>query len=385
MSVSDLSAFLPTAVVTLGSAMAAAWLADRMRLWHALTFVAAVGSLVTLVNLLVLSRLMLLGADDFGALALTIVYSVMVGLLAALIVGHKTSAALGRLVSVASSLEHDRLHVRVGEVGGSRDLRLLAEAIDKATERLQTALAMERTVESQRRDLMTSLSHDLRTPLARLNAIIEAIDDGVIDDHDSIGHYTDEIRRSVRALVAMIDAMFEIAQTDRALVGEVEPVVLGQLVAEVVDLCWLEAIDRQIALEVDLGSAADVPCSPQFARALYSLLDNAVRYTDTGGRVTISGSRVGETIEIKVEDTGLGIEADDLPRVFEPFWRADQARATRGSGLGLTLARRISEALGGGIEVESVPERGSRFCVWVPVGDPGSVAKKGRPALAETR
>jgi len=367
MSFADISAFLPTATVTLACAMAAAWLADRMRLWHALTFVAAVGSLVTLVNLLVLSRLMLLGADDFGALALTIVYSVIVGLLAALIVGHKTGAALGRLVSMASSLEHDRLHVRVGEVGGSRDLRLLAEAIDQATERLQTAIAMERAVESQRRDLMTSLSHDLRTPISRLNAIIEAIDDGVITDDDSISHYTGEIRRSIRALVAMIDAMFEIAQTDRGLLGDADGVELRQLVAEAVDLCWLEATEKQVTLDVELGAAADIVCSPQFARAIYSLLDNAVRYTEAGGHVSLQGCRVGETIEISVEDTGVGIGAEDLPRVFEPFWRADQARSTRGSGLGLTLARRISEALGGGIEVQSEPQRGSRFAVWVPV------------------
>jgi signal transduction histidine kinase len=99
---------------------------------------------------------------------------------------------------------------------------------------------------------------------------------------------------------------------------------------------------------------------------VHSLLDNAVRYTPAGGRVTLHAGLDAAGISLSVQDSGPGIAADELPRVFEAFWRADPARSSRGSGLGLTLAKRIVEALGGHIEASSNPDRGSRFDVSVP-------------------
>jgi len=99
---------------------------------------------------------------------------------------------------------------------------------------------------------------------------------------------------------------------------------------------------------------------------VHSLLDNAVRYTPADGWVTLGARAGGDGIRLSVEDSGPGIAADELPRVFEAFWRADPARSSRGAGLGLTLAKRIVEALGGRIEASSTPERGSRFDVSVP-------------------
>jgi signal transduction histidine kinase len=101
-------------------------------------------------------------------------------------------------------------------------------------------------------------------------------------------------------------------------------------------------------------------------RVLQNLVQNAIRHTPADGTVRIHARRGAEELEVSVEDTGEGIAPEALEHVFEPFWRADQARAGEGAGLGLTLAKRIVEALGGHIRVESVPTQGSRFAVLLP-------------------
>ena len=141
---------------------------------------------------------------------------------------------------------------------------------------------------------------------------------------------------------------------------------LREAVQGALDLCGPEAADKRIAIDVDLGGADRSACSPKLARVVHTLLDNAVRYTPPGGRVVIRGEAGAEGLRLSVQDSGPGIPAEELPRVFEAFWRADPARSSRGSGLGLTLAKRIVEALGGRIEASSGPERGSRFDVSVP-------------------
>jgi signal transduction histidine kinase len=101
---------------------------------------------------------------------------------------------------------------------------------------------------------------------------------------------------------------------------------------------------------------------------VHTLVDNAIRYTAPGGRVTVHASAGDFGIRVAVEDTGTGIAPDHLPRIFEPFWRGDPARSSRGAGLGLTLAKRIVEGLGGEIRASSTPDHGSRFDVSVPTG-----------------
>jgi len=124
--------------------------------------------------------------------------------------------------------------------------------------------------------------------------------------------------------------------------------------------------EKRIAVSASLGGSGGVACSPHLERVLLNLLQNAVRHTPEDGTVRIEAHRAGERIELAVEDDGDGIATEELPRVFEPFWRGDRARSTPGSGLGLALAKRIVEALGGEISAESEPLRGARFLVTLP-------------------
>ena len=272
-------------------------------------------------------------------------YSVTAGVAAALIVGRSNTRALRRLVAMARSLGDNRLDARAGDLRAGPELRLLGETLDQAAARLAAGIEAERAIEAQRRDLMTSLSHDLRTPIANLRAMVEAIDEGIVRDPETLTRYTAEMRRSVMALVTMVDDLFELAQVDAAeFARDARSVPLAEAVQGALDLCRPEAAEKRIRLEVDLGDAGQSPCSPKLARVVHSLLDNAVRYTPAGGSVTLRAGLDADGINLTVEDSGPGIAADELPRVFEAFWRADPARSSRGSGLGLTLAKRIVEA-----------------------------------------
>ena len=123
---------------------------------------------------------------------------------------------------------------------------------------------------------------------------------------------------------------------------------------------------KGLAVETSIENAVEAACSPRLARVLQNLVQNAVRHTPADGTVLVVARRDRAELEIAVEDTGEGIAPEDLVRVFEPFWRGDPARSGAGSGLGLALAERIVDALGGTIRAESQPSRGSRFAVRLP-------------------
>jgi signal transduction histidine kinase len=229
-----------------------------------------------------------------------------------------------------------------------------------------SAHAVEEVVEAQKRDLVTAVSHDLRTPLASLRAMIEAIDDGVVDDTETMRRYASEMRRSVDALGALVDDLFELIQLDAAAIGTEATATLDEVLGAALAACAGSATEKGLRLETDLDGAHGAPCSPRLERVLQNLLQNAIRHTPADGTVRVEARRAGGGLEVSVEDNGEGIRAEYLPLVFDPFWRGDASRTEDGSGLGLTLAKRIVESLGGHIEVESEPAAGSRFAVLVP-------------------
>jgi signal transduction histidine kinase len=358
----------PIALATLISSIAARGLVRRAGLGPTMVAIALVASLVTVLDVLVLNHFMLLDPGNRAEILSVALYSLTAGVAAALIVGRNTTDAIGRLVGMARAIGRNDLEARVGELHAGPDLQLLADALDQAAARLDAALALERQTESERRDLMTSISHDLRTPLASLRSMVEAISDGVVDDTETVRRYTAEMLRSIMSLVELVDDLFELAQTDVARLAAEEPLIpLADAVRQAVDLCGADAAAKAVRLEVELGAAGMRACSPKLARVIHSLVDNAVRHTPAGGLVSVRAAATPARIQVSVQDTGDGIPDDQLDRVFEPFWRGDPSRSGRGSGLGLTLAKRIVEALGGHIEATSSPETGARFQISVPI------------------
>ncbi len=361
----------PITAATVVTSIAARSLVRRAGLAATMIAIAVVASLVTVLDLLVLNHFMLVNPGNRAEIGLVALYSLTAGVAAAMIVGRTTNQAIGRLVGMARALGDNRLDARVGDLGASPELQLLAGALDQAAARLDAAIEAERQVEAERRDLITSMSHDLRTPLANLRSTVEAINDGVVDDPETVRRYAAEMLRSIMALVELVEDLFELTQVDTASFAEDSRMIpLAEAVQRATDLCSETAAAGRVEVRAELGDAARSLCSPKLTRVVHSLIDNAVRHTPPGGSVTIEAHSDAAGLRIAVQDTGEGIADDQLQRVFEPFWRADAARSGRGSGLGLTLAQRIVEALGGRIEASSSPGAGARFDVSVPASSP---------------
>jgi len=363
-----LAAYLvPALVVTIAASALAARLLSRASLRQRFVAVGALGAAIALANLWVLSRTMFVSEHDATLLGVLLLYSVGAGVGAALAAARGASSALERLASTARAIGSGDPDARAGRLHAGPELDAMARTLDEMADRLQAAQARERAAEATRRDLITAISHDLRTPLASLRAMVEAIDDGVVDDQPTMRRYVREMRASIDRLVAMVDDLFELAQLDTgAIEAERERARLGEVVRSAVAAVELQAEEKGLELITALNGADDAPCSPRLERVLQNLLVNAVRHTPADGTVRVEARRSADGLEVAVADTGEGIAAEDLDRVFEPFFRADPARHGAGAGLGLALAKRIVEALGGQIRAESEPTRGSRFAVVLP-------------------
>ncbi len=358
----------PVAAATVCSSLAALLVVRRARLVWTMVTIAVVASAVTALDLAVLNHYMLLTPDSWAEIALVAAYSVTAAIAAALIVGRRTRIAFDRLLHTAQALGRNDLTARAGPINASPELQMLATTLDQAAGRLQAAIEAERRLESQRRDLITSISHDLRTPLSQIRSMVEAIDDGVVDDPATVRRYATQMVTSITTLVEMVEDLFELSQLDAAtLAADPRRMPMADVVERAVQLARASADARGVAIATDIEEPRDALCSPKLIRVVHSLVDNAVQYTPTGGTVAIHAAAVDGELRVRVADTGAGIPAEHLARVFDPFWRGDEARSSRGAGLGLALAKRIVEALGGRIDASSTPRVGSCFEVTVPV------------------
>jgi signal transduction histidine kinase len=243
-----------------------------------------------------------------------------------------------------------------GEVGE------LAESFNSMAANLENA-------EQLRRNMVADVAHELRTPLSNLRGYLEAIDDGMITpDKDTINLLNEE----TTTLSRLIDELQELSMADAGklkLIRQNENVY--RLIEESVIAVKNGAGEKGLAISSDLPTGLpDIYVDGhRIKQILRNLLENAVAHTGQGGSINISAWRDNEQVNISVTDTGEGIPPEDLPNIFERFYRVDpsRARATGGSGLGLTIAKRFTEAHGGQIRVTSKPGEGSTFTVTLPV------------------
>ena len=362
-----MSLVAPAALVTIVAAFGARWLLRGASLRQRFVAVALTAAVAALANLGVLTTQMFVEDHDARLVFVLLVYATAAGVAAALVLARSSSDAIRRLDDAATAFGEGALDERVGELAAGPELDRLAATFDAMAGRLREAQEHERAIEARRRDLITAVSHDLRTPLASLRAMVEAVDEGVVDDPATLIRYSGEMRRAVERLVGMVDDLFELTQLDaEAIASESARSSLDEVVRSALATVELQAGEKRLSLVAELHGADATPCSPRLERVLQNLLVNAVRHTPPDGAVRIEARRT-DRLEVSVQDTGEGIGAEDLPHVFDPFFRADAARSPAGTGLGLTLAERIVEALGGRITAASEPSVGSRFAVELPL------------------
>lgn len=219
-------------------------------------------------------------------------------------------------------------------------------------------------VEQVRRDFVANVSHELRTPLASVKSVLETLQGGAIEDRRAAEDFISRANAEVDRLAQMVEELLELSRIES---GEVplaqQPVDMGKILAEAVERVRPQA-DRQglnLTCEVGSGLPPIIGDAARLERAVLNLLHNAIKFTSSGGSVEASAAFDGAAVTVKVHDTGAGIAPDDLPRVFERFFKADRSRGERGTGLGLAVVKHTVEAHGGTVSVESEPGQGSTF------------------------
>jgi signal transduction histidine kinase len=279
-----------------------------------------------------------------------------VALAAAFLVGRSITGPVGRLRAVSGALARGDLSARAPEQGPAEIAELGADFNVMAT-RLEELF-------DARRELVAWASHDLRTPLAAIRAMIEAIEDGVAKPEQ----YTQALGEQTRTLSRLVDDLFELARIDAGVLTlELREVSLADLVDSCVRGLEAEAGRRNVRLETHLDGAPPVRCAPdKVERVLLNLVTNALRHTPSDGSVAILVEAASDQVRVSVEDSGEGIAPDALRRVFERFWRADPARPSGSSGLGLAIARGLVEAQGGRIWAENRSSGGARVSFTLP-------------------
>jgi two-component system phosphate regulon sensor histidine kinase PhoR len=227
-----------------------------------------------------------------------------------------------------------------------------------------------RKLETVRRDFIANLSHELRTPIASLKALGETLRDGAIEQPSVARDFLDKINLEVDRLAQMVQEMGDLSRIES---GEAPLQKTPMNVAEVVDRAVgrLKAQADRAGLRLETQIASNLPRlladEARMEQVLVNLIHNAIKFTPPGGRITVSAKAEGDKLLVSVSDTGVGISEDDLPRVFERFYKADRARTGGGTGLGLAIAKHVVEAHGGRIWVESVEGRGATFSFTLPL------------------
>jgi signal transduction histidine kinase len=301
-------------------------------------------------------------------------------------VGLIVAVLLGRRVADASRSVGEMAR-RLGETGpeplGGRsrsaapgELAALATELEQTSARLAETQAQAAALERSRRELVAWVSHDLRTPLAGVRAMVEALEDRVVEDDETVARYYATMRREIDRLAGLVNDLFELSRIQSgALSLDIESVALDELVGDAVAGAAIAAAAKGIDLRGEVGEPSPVVelSTPEMVRVVRNLLDNAIRHTPPGGVVVITAGldASGAAAEVAVQDACGGIPEHDLGAVFEMAYRGDAARTPGdgGGGLGLAVARGLVEAHHGEISVHNSGP-GCRFTVRLPLHRP---------------
>jgi two-component system phosphate regulon sensor histidine kinase PhoR len=227
-----------------------------------------------------------------------------------------------------------------------------------------------RNLQTTRRELIGNISHEFRTPLAGIKAMVETLGDGAIDDKKAARDFLTKIDSEVARLTQLVAELTELSriETGKAELKK-EPVNLNQLVEEVIAQLSPQAERQKLSISQDF--AADLPSVPadkdRVRQVIANLVHNAIKFTRPGGRIMITTRTLEGSVVVDIADTGIGIPKEDLARVFERFYKGDKARAGEGTGMGLAIAKHVVEAHGGSIWVESEEGKGSTFSFSLPL------------------
>lgn len=334
-----------------------------------LTVVALVSVGGLLAGALGSAQAMFLSRHDVSVLLLVGVVAGSVGVATAIVLGRAVVAGSRALGVAAAGIGDGGYTPARGPLTG--ELATLDRQLAETSTRLEASRARERALEASRRELVAWVSHDLRTPLAGIRAMAEALEDGVVDDPATIDRYHAGLRREADRLAAMVDDLFELSRINAsALQLSLQEVSLADVVSDALASATPVALAKGVRL---MGGASETMpvvegSLPELGRVLRNLLSNAIRHTPADGVVSVHVGADEHSAYVEVLDACGGIPLEDLPRVFDVAFRGTAARTPGddgGAGLGLAIARGLVEAHRGEITIEN-DGPGCRVLVRLP-------------------
>ena len=323
---------------------------------------------------------MFLMHHDLAILWVVLAGAGTVSVVVALALDRRVSAATRSVEDMARRLAEDgpgsALRPRPSGRGEPEQLSRLAAQLEETSARLAEAKEQAAAVERSRRELVAWVSHDLRTPLAGIRAMVEALEDGVVSDPATVARYYATMRRETDRLAGLVNDLFELSRIQAgSLALDLEQVPLDELIGDAIAGAAVAAAAKDIDLRGEVSEPSPLVelSTPEMTRVVRNLLDNAIRHTPAGGVIVIRAGldRAGTSVEVSVQDACGGIPDHELDLVFEMAYRGDAARTPgdTGGGLGLAVARGLVEAHHGEIRVRNA-EPGCCFTVTLPLHRP---------------
>lgn len=279
------------------------------------------------------------------------------------LMARRTLAGAGGIARAARRISEGDLQMRAPVTGRGDEIDQLADTLNHMLDRIQTLV-------TGIREMTDNIAHDLKGPITRVRGLAEVTltTAGTLEDYEQMAASTVE---ECDRLLHMINTMLAISRTEAGVAdGACTPVDLAALVRDACGLFQSAAEDQGLALMCRAPERLEIRGeAPMLQRLVANLLDNAIRYTPAGGRVEVTleaPAAPGQPVRLQVRDTGAGIAPEDLPHVFDRFYRGDPSRSTSGTGLGLSLVRAVAQAHGGRVTAASRPGAGSTFTVELP-------------------
>ena len=333
--------------------------------------------LLIMVNVWFVAKLMFISGHDLVLTLALLVFSSFISVVSVFLVSGKLIQRIYQLAHVSEQLARGDFKVR-STVTGRDEIARLSGVFNQMAERLEVIDNQKEQLELTRRNLLAWISHDLRTPLATIRVMNEAIIDGVAADQQTVDRYRLGIQHEIQHMGHLIDDLFDLSQLETGQLNiTVEWASLSDLISDTLSSMRAQAAQQQVMLDGQAENGIDmIMMAPdKIQRVLYNILDNANRYTPPGGKVTLRAIRKDTMAQINIHNTGSLITAADLPHIFQSFYQGDPPTIAnenyhnkrRGTGLGLAIARGFVEAHGGQIWAQSQPGAGTTFFFTLPI------------------
>ena len=330
----------------------------------------ALSSLLTFFNVWFSAQMMFASQHDLLLAIVLLIFASGMAMVLGYFLSSTITNRIYMLKDATEKLAGGDLQTRV-PANGRDEVAALAHTFNQMAEQLEAADKKQRELERLRRDLIAWVGHDLQTPLASMRAILEALEDGVVDDPQTVKRYLSTAQRDVRSLSILIDDLFQMAQLDTGGIPlDRAESSLADLISDTLESFSELAVRQGVHLEGSVDPNVDplMMDTQRIGRVLNNLIGNALRHTPKDGRVEVRAQRTDSGVEVNVSDTGEGIRIEDIPHIFESFYRGEKSRSrsTGGAGLGLAISRGIVQAHGGQIKVRSTEGNGSLFTFTLP-------------------